>query len=314
MALLNKKKLKVVLALGGGGSRGLAHLGVLRALLESGIPISGIAGTSMGSVIGALYSETLDIEIMYERIESYLSSQKFREFESDTLSEQRFEEFWSNLFARFKKQVAVNLALQKISLGDAAELHNALDYLIHAKTFEDLQIPFTCVADDLKSGSKVVLKEGNLKPALIASSSVPGYLPPVEYGNYLLCDGMLTSVIPTIEAAELGDFIIAVDVRQDINYTEEFESALDILIRSDLISANFRADILGQKADALICPDVGEYGWNDFSNWRGIIEEGYNATVKAIPGIIKKLREKRTFIYRYGLDPLYLFYHKFIKQ
>ena len=300
-----KGDLKIVLALGGGGSRGLAHLGVIKALLENGIPISGIAGTSMGSIIGAMYCETLDIDLMYERVHSYLNSRKFREFHEDFLEGHQKEDFWSQLFERFKKQVAVNLALQKISLGDAGELFNALDNLIGVKYFKDLQLPFLCVADDLKTGKKVIQKEGRLKPALAGSSAIPGFLPPVEYEGYLLCDGMLTSVIPTLEAREIGSFVIGVDVRQDIPYVDGFGSAIDVLIRAELITSDFRSEILGRQADFLISPDVGKYLWNDFSNWQGLIDEGYRATVEKLPGLIDKLEEKRSWILRYGYDPVY---------
>jgi len=299
------KNCKIVLALGGGGARGLAHLGVIQSLEEHKIPIRAIAGTSMGAIAGALYAETMDIKAAINRMAEYFECEEFEAIHTSNFKKGGVEDFWTQLFNRFRKQLAVNIAAQKISLGDAGDLFNAIDQLILSKRFEDLQLPFICIADDLKSGKKVIFNSGKLKPALAASSAIPGILPPVEIGEYLLCDGMLTSVIPTVEAKELGNFIIAVDVRQEMTSVTELNSALDILVRADVITSHFRADILGEKADVLISPAVGKFVWSDFKNWKEIIKSGYDATNEKIPEILDKIKYRHSITYRYGYKPLH---------
>lgn len=274
---MNNKKKRVVLALGGGGSRGLAHLGVIRAFRERNIPIDAIVGTSMGAIIGAMYAETEDHELMLERIRTFFSSEQFNEIEGGNWRNTNVKDFWEQIFSRLKRQVVINVAMQKKSLGDIGDLNKAINNLIYVKTFKELKIPFACVSCDLKSGKKLVLKEDFLLPALAASSAVPGFLPPVEYNGHLLSDGLISSVIPTVEAREFGDIVVAVDVHQAIPYQSNFNNALEILLRADLISSNYRSNLLAEKADFVISPDVGEYIWSDFNNWENIVMKGYAA-------------------------------------
>lgn len=307
---MNKKKNRIVLALGGGGSRGLAHLGVIRAFTERNIPIDAIVGTSMGAIIGAMYAETKDHDLMLERIRSFFSSEQFHEIGDGNWGNKDVQDFWEQIFSRLKRQVVINVALQKKSLGDIGDLNKAINNLIFVKTFEELKIPFACVSCDLKSGKKLLLKEGSLLPALAASSAVPGFLPPVEFNGHLLSDGLISSVIPAVEAREFGEIVVAVDVHQTIPYQSNFNNALEIILRADLISSNFRSNLLAEKADFVISPDVGEYIWSDFKNWEKIVMKGYAAGKSRADELINLIadREKSgTFLNKSLLRVKHLF-------
>ena len=165
--------------------------------------------------------------------------------------------------------------------------------MVKSKSFDDLDKSFVCIACDLVSGKRILLDKGDLHRALTASSAVPGFLPPVPIDGRLLCDGLISSVIPTNEARLMGEFIIAIDVRKTIGKRIDFQNALEILMRSDLLSANYKADMLSEKSDFIIKPQVGEYVWSDFQDWEKIIERGYTDAKKTIPD----LKEKMEYFY-----------------
>ena len=177
---------KIGLALGSGGARGVAHLGVIKALEEEGIRPDFITGCSMGSVVGAGYANGLTVEEMYEIVV------KLRAINLIDLTAAPITRL-----AIFKGNKMQNLLLSKI--GDVQ--------------FEDLKIPFKCVASDLYSGRLVVLSEGCVAQAVRASSSMPGVFPPVKMNDMMLIDGGVLCRVPTEQVWDMGaDAVIAVDV------------------------------------------------------------------------------------------------------
>ena len=179
---------KVGLALGGGGARGYAHIGVLKILLRAGIPIDCIAGTSMGAIVAAAYAAGMPIE----------------ELENLVLQLRR-------------KRVIARLADVSISLRGLVEgkrLRAALtDQMGLEKTFDQLRLPVAIVATELAYRRQVILKSGSVIDAAMASSAFPGVLPPVEIDGRLLCDGGMINNVPTDAARGLGaEVLIAVDV------------------------------------------------------------------------------------------------------
>lgn len=177
---------KVALVLGGGGSRGVAHVGVLDVLLRSGIPVDMIVGTSMGAIVGALFACDVPPSAIAERMEAMQGLNIFGMSVFTARGRQQ----------KFAEQLAVELA---------------------GKTFADLKIPLVVTAVDMLSGHEVVLKDGPLIPALLASSAVPAVFPPVELNGMQLADGGVIDSVATHVAYEYGfggdsGCIIAVDV------------------------------------------------------------------------------------------------------
>ena len=184
------KHKRVGLALGSGGARGWAHLGVLRALREKGIEVDVVAGTSMGAVVGA-----------------FLAAGR----------EQALRDLAENLDWRRLRQFFWEVSLSRSGLTDGKRLLEETRKLIGAKEFRELDLPFRAVATDLDSGAEVVLSSGNLPQALRASISIPGVFSPVCVGRRLLVDGGLVNPVPVNVARAMGaQTVVAVDVSPEI--------------------------------------------------------------------------------------------------
>ena len=177
------------LALGSGSARGLAHLGVIRAILEAGIRVDFIAGTSMGALIGAIYA-----------------AGKLGELEATFLS---FD--WKKTVSFF------DIVLPKSGLLDGARICELVRAHVHADCIEKLPIPFAAVATDIISGEEVVIRNGDVIEAVRASISVPGIFTPVRSNGRILVDGGISNPVPVSAVRALGaEFVIAVDLNHEI--------------------------------------------------------------------------------------------------
>ena len=187
---------KIGLALGGGGARGLAHIGILKVLLREQIPIDVITGTSMGGIVGAMHAVGLSPEQM--------------EAEATKRGE---------IGQIFK---LVDLQLVGSGLLGGKRIKKMLVEMLGAETtFADLRLPFAVIATDYNSGREVVLKDGNLADAVRATMSVPGVFEPVEIGGYKLLDGGVLDNVPVGVARSLGaEKVIAVDVLPNFRLNE----------------------------------------------------------------------------------------------
>jgi NTE family protein len=184
------KHKRVGLALGSGGARGWAHLGVLQALKERGIQVDYVAGTSMGSLVGAFLAA--DREDVLRELAQNLDWKRLRPF------------FWE-------------VSLSRSGLTDGRKLLEEFRKMLGLREFRELDLPFRAVATDLDTGGEVVLSSGNLLQAVRASISIPGLFSPVRVGRRLLVDGGLVNPVPVSVAREMGaQIVIAVDVSQGI--------------------------------------------------------------------------------------------------
>jgi len=271
MCLFRKKK-KVGLALGSGGPRGLAHIGVIKVLLENNIPIDYIAGSSMGSIVGGLYAYFGDIK----KLEKYFAKLTYRDM-LEIFSDPRFAH------GILKGEKALKF------------LRKTVGYT----RIEKLKIPFTAIATDLENGEVVEISKGELALAMRASASIPVFFRPAKVGRRYLVDGGNAVPVPVETVKKMGaDIVIAVDLDdcyvspknymknvEKASMTQIAERALDILSYS-LAKENTK------NADIIIAPDVYDVGWRRFVNGGDIIREGEAATIRAIPEIKKLLRIK----------------------
>jgi len=182
--LWQKEKKKLGLALGGGAARGLAHIGVLKVLEEEGIRVDTVAGTSIGAMIGALYAAGVPVR----QIEDVARNVDWRQM------------------ARL-----IDPTLPKAGLIDGRKVGMFMAELLPVRSFEELRLPFAVVATDVETGEVLIIKKGDLLPALQAAIAFPGIFTPVSFGNRFLVDGGLCNPVPVDVARDLGaDAIIGV--------------------------------------------------------------------------------------------------------
>jgi len=286
-----REKLKVGLALGGGGARGLAHIGVLKVLERENIPIDLITGTSMGAIIGAVYALKKDISAIEKITEKYSKISEFNIDLSFSEKERKDKPFFLKRMSDFlKRGYILNLELRRKYLNDGEGPRKVIEELVNNKTFKDTQIPFAVVAADLVKGEKVIIRRGKLFYALLASASIPGMFPPVILDKKILVDGGIVDVVPIEVAQSLGaNFVIAVSVSQTIKKRAEFSNAVEILFRSDSITSAELRKLQLSFADVVITPKVGRFHWSDFSKPEQCVREGEIAAQNAILELKKKL-------------------------
>jgi NTE family protein len=270
---------RIGLALSGGGARGLAHIGVLQWLEENHIPVDSIAGTSMGGLIGALYATGRSPAEMRQFVEAIHWNEAIASEPSyPQLSYRRKED-------RRTDQIPAQLGLKNglngplgFSAGQGVGLlldGIAFPYSTLA-SFDDLPIPFRCVATDMLSGDAVVLKDGSLAQSLRASMAIPGLFTPVDLNGKVLADGGLVDNIPTDVARQMNaDIVIAVNIGTPLAGRKELETLGAFLTQAvDIMTLGNDRRAL-HLADATITPNLGALTILDFSHAEEIIHLGY---------------------------------------
>jgi NTE family protein len=275
------KRKRLGLALGGGGARGIAHVGVLRVFEEESISVDLIVGTSIGALVGAAYATGQNTHEMEKRIEEFLNSPTFQESALKHIKDMqgcRKASFAGKIHAFFRNRVLLAQSLFRLGMLGSNQFQAMIDFFVPDIQIQDTHIPYRAVATDLTSGQPVVMSEGPLRRAVMASCAVPGAVPPVEVNGMLLSDGGSINVVPTTVAREEGaDFVVAVSVRGDIQSDEELGSAVNICFRAaDIMGFHFETYML-DKADVVIQPQVGSLHWTEFALARDLVREGEEA-------------------------------------
>jgi len=292
---VTNEKLKVGLALGGGGARGLAHIGVLKILERENIPIDLITGTSIGAIVGGVYALKKDISAIEKIAEKYSKISEFNIDFSFSEKERKDKPFFLKKMSDFlKKGYLLNLELRRKYIDEGEGIKKIIKDLVGDKAFTDTKIPFAVVAADLVKGEKVILNQGKLFDALLASSSIPGMFPPVILDKKILVDGGIVDVVPIQAAQSLGaNFVIGVNVGQTIKKRVEFDNAVEIFFRSDSITSAELRKLQLSFADVVITPKIGRFHWSDFSKPEQCIREGEIAAQNIILELKKKLKKAK---------------------
>lgn len=280
--------IKVGLALGGGAARGLAHVGVLRVLVENAIPIHMIVGTSIGALVGGLYATTEDIDLVEHRLVTFLDSPTFRANRFHFLREVRSEPLgWiGNIGRLVRRGIFIGSALSRSSFISAQQFERNVTMLLDEVQIEDATIPFAAVACDLRRGEEILIQEGPLRRAVSASSAIPGVLPPVPWDGRLLVDGGWSSKVPVLAAFKMGaDVVIAVDISAELHDTRKLTRGYDIIVRASAITDSVLKRMQCRMADVLIRPDVGSIHWADFGRARDCMQRGADAASAQIDEI-----------------------------
>lgn len=280
---------KIALALGGGGARGLAHLGVLRVLENEKIPIGLIAGTSMGAIVGATYAQTPNIRQVEEKFRALIASAHFKSSGLYYASEKKVAEGWfEHIASQIRNRIVIHIAARKIAALSEDRLFGALNFLLQDNELQNTVIPFMAVATDLITGEEVVFDRGPIRTAVAASSALPGFLPPISINKHLLVDGAATSPIP-IRAAKKSNFapVIGVDVSSRLPDDPKIENMIDIVLRTYSITAVRYREAIATEADVLIQPNVGRFHWSAFDHVDYFISEGERAAQEQLDAICR---------------------------
>lgn len=256
---------KIGLALGAGGARGFAHIGVLQVLQKKRIPIDCLAGCSMGSLIGALYCTGMDIHFM------------------------------EKLALHLKRRHWIDFTVPKMGFVSGMKILEMVRFLTKEMNFEDTKIPFAVVATDVEKGERVVFREGPIYRAVRASVAIPGIIVPFRIGDRLLVDGGVMDRVPVSVCREMGaDLVIAVDVGV-VEREVAVKSIIDVFFQTiDIMEREiFKWRIL--DADLVIRPEVGHISSTAFTQVEETIALGRQAAekqVEAIQELIKEWKEK----------------------
>ncbi|WP_259753669.1 patatin-like phospholipase family protein [Pseudomonas sp. GCEP-101] len=278
---------KIGLVLSGGAARGLAHIGVLKALDEQGIHVDAIAGTSMGAVIGGLYAagytprelEKLALGLDWKQALSDSPPRvdvPFRRKQDD-------RDFLVKQKLSFRDDGTLGLPLGAIQGQNLSMLLESL--LVHTsdtRDFDQLAIPFRAVATDISTGEKVVFSKGHLPQAIRASMSIPAVFAPVEVNGKLLVDGGMVDNIPVDVARQMGvDVVIVVDIGNPLADRKQLLTVVDMLNQSVTLMTrkNSEAQLATLKSsDILVQPPLSGYSSTDFGRVPQLIDAGYRAT------------------------------------
>ncbi|MDI6742831.1 MAG: patatin-like phospholipase family protein [Smithella sp.] len=295
---------KVGLVLGGGGVRGFSHVGVLKVLEEKGIPFDLIVGTSAGALIGAAYASGQSPEEIQEKIDVYMRSPEFEESSIKSIGESFFTEqksFFQKTQTFIKNRLLFAQAFFKSSVLPSNDFESLINFFLPDIDIREARMPLRVVSTDLTTGSRIVFSEGSLRQTVLASCSVPGALAPVRYGEMLLADGGITSLVPVRAAREAGaDIVIAVMVDRDLSKSVNIETAKDILYRAGEITANALEAAEIEGADVIIRPHVGDIHWMDFTRARDLFKAGEDAAREALGRIEASLPYHRRLIRFFG--------------
>jgi NTE family protein len=279
---------KISLALSYGGAKGLAHVGVLQVLQEKGYEIGRIAGTSAGSIVGAMFAETMDANVLEHRFRELIASDTFQGSAFSRFMHQSSKEssFWDQITCRIRDTLALYLARSKMSLLSAERFIQCLQMLIHIRDFKDCRLPFVAVATDITAGQCMPLCVGSMIPAVLASSSIPGFLPPVNIEGVLASDGAICCPVPVKYAHDLEEnILVAVSVPPVIDPNSPIENALDLMIRAEEINMSYLCRAQAANADVVIEPETKDVGWNEMHRLDEMLESGRQAALAALPRI-----------------------------
>jgi NTE family protein len=282
------------LVLGGGGARGLAHIGVLKVLEREGLIPRLIVGTSMGAIVGGMYAQTRSAKRVEEMMKGLLHSKEFREVGLAALAggpKRDGHTTVATMYRRVKRGYVLLRSGWSTGLVEDSILLKSLCRLLDDGTIQECAIPFAAVSCDLVSGKEVVVRTGSILKAVAASAAIPGIVTPIRVNGRLLVDGGPTSLVPVEACRSLADLpIVAVSVTRSLKNGASMKNAIDVILRSRLIAELTLAEHSLRGAAVVIRPRVASYGWADFAPLDALMGRGARAAASALPEIARLVR------------------------
>ena len=255
------------LALGGGAARGLAHLGVLKALEEAGVRADYVCGTSAGSIVASLYAGGYT----WEEIAEVTRAMDWGDF--------------------------VQPVFPRLGLVRANKLEERLEQMLGDRTIEELEIPFRAVTVDLVGSQQYIFDSGPVARAVRASCSIPGIFEPVMMDDKVLVDGGVLNDVPVDVALDMGaDFVIAVDLNSDIVEGRKPENIFNVLMYSFAVMARgCRSNHLTRTGNniRIITPELKDYNYYNLKRLDELMQRGETAMRAALPEVLSALRRWR---------------------
>ena len=289
----NDKRLPLGVALGGGGARGAAHIGVLQKFKEAGIKIDIISGVSAGSVVAAMYAFSEDPLWIESKFRDLLSKNHFltKKVSSDVrlLSFKKFFKERASYYLKSINNIYNNF------LFSTDQLEEAIRFLLPVNNFSELKIPLKVVCTNLRNGEDIVYGEGDLIKPLIQSCSIPGIFPPYIENKKIISDGGVSMPIPISVIKDLCNFSIVIDIGQYKLNSLDFSRAQSITKRAKIITSNRLKYLLSLQADFVIKPDTLGKEWSDFDACEDLLTQGKISTDKIVEELMKLIKEKNSF-------------------
>ena len=266
--IISSKKPKIGLVLSGGGTRGFAHLGAIKAFEEYGLKFDFVSGTSAGSLVGAFYASGMKFEDMLNIA---------RKIDEKDIRTSKL------VFVPSKTE-----GIEKIITDNLGDIN-----------IEDLQIPFTATAVDLKSTDEVCLTKGNLAKAVAASCCVPAIFQPVEHNNRLLCDGGLRNTMPADIPKIFGcDYVVAIDVNKSRLYGTDSTKLVDVVMCSVRILMESNVFKGYEYSDIVLRPETKRFKSTKTEGWLDMIEEGYREAINNMPAILRLFQRSALNVFK----------------
>lgn len=253
---------KVGIALGSGAARGLAHIGVLKALEEEKIPVDMVAGTSAGALMGALYCSGADLKMV------------------------------QHLANELRRKDLIDITVPRVGFIKGNKIEELLRVLTKGKNIEDLDIPFRAIAADIVKGERVVIDKGPLYKAVRASISIPGIFVPYEYNGMVLVDGGIVDRVPASAVRDMGaDVVIGVDVGFSASKSK-VDNIFDVMLQSTDMTYKELIKYRTIKCDVLIKPYLSEIDPSRFDQADECAAVGYEAAMASVEHIKRAIEEK----------------------
>lgn len=280
----SEQRPKIALVLSGGGAKGAAHIGVLKVLEKYQVPIDIIVGTSVGSIVGGMYSvgyspDEIEKTVLNLKFNSLLTNSKDRNLKN-------IEEKIENDKYPFTMSIDKNLKLSfpmGILNGENIylQLKDIFSRAENIKNFNELPIEYRAITTDLQTGKEVILSDGDLAIATFKSMAIPSFLEPIKDENKFYVDGGVVNNFPIDVALSLGaDIIIAVDITAETSKINEKSNLVTILDKLATYNGNRKTETHKKLADLLIVPDVKDHDTIDFGNLNELVVTGEDAAEK----------------------------------
>ncbi|NLV17040.1 MAG: patatin family protein [Syntrophomonadaceae bacterium] len=260
---MGDRKSRVGLVLGAGSARGFAHIGVLQVLKENNVPVDFIVGSSMGAMVGAVFATGGDI-YMTGRMAAALN----------------YSLFW-------------DVGVPRMGLIRGKRIEQLLCMLTKEKNFDELELPLAVVATDIKSGERVVIREGPVYKAVRASISIPGVFEPLKLGDRLLVDGAVGDRLPLGVAWDMGaNLVLGVDVTFSDDKDTQINNMMDVMFQAvELLEKQIFENLVRARASVLMQPRLGNFSSRDFSRAEECIIIGRECALQKMDEITKALAD-----------------------
>ena len=283
------------LALGGGGARGAAHIGVLQELHQGGVKIDTIAGTSAGSVIGAMYAATGDPFWVENRFRDFIKSKPFSGLRSKRLTKGGDpDSVFDQIAKKVSDQYVMMMSLKRRSIIKKDPLLKAIKFLLPVSTFKELKVPLKVISTDLNSCEDRIDDSGDLIEAVVRSCSIPGFVEPSELNNEIIVDGGVGMPIPVPAIKKECVFTLAIDISRYQLKPMKKVNMMEIIKRADMVTSLRLKARLSEEADFVISPNTMGLHWSDFDQFETLIEKGKDAARISLDQLKTSINQKQT--------------------